>query len=303
MQTSQIRESGHERAAGQRLSLRALVALLVLAALAAPLCRTAAAQQRPLVTEDPETIGAGQVLVQGGFDWNHNQVYPVSGLKGNQIAVPTLGVFFGLSSIAELEFYGAPFQRLSVTSRDVAPLSSLLDFTGNTTHDVQDLVVATKIRVLGERGNRPAFGVRFATKLPNASNQSGLGLDTTDFYASLLIGKTVQSVRVVGNVGVGILSEPTIPNSQNDVLTYGVSFARAVTQHVDMVGEVNGRANTRGTTPAPGTDSLGELRLGGRYTHGAIRFDGGVLFGMTARDPSVGFTAGVTYVFNAFKVQ
>ena len=28
----------------------------------------AAAQQRPLVTEDPETIGAGLVLLEGGFD-------------------------------------------------------------------------------------------------------------------------------------------------------------------------------------------------------------------------------------------
>ncbi len=28
----------------------------------------AGAQQRPLVTEDPETIGAGLVLLEGGFD-------------------------------------------------------------------------------------------------------------------------------------------------------------------------------------------------------------------------------------------
>ncbi len=26
------------------------------------------AQQRPLVTEDPETIGAGNVLIEGGVD-------------------------------------------------------------------------------------------------------------------------------------------------------------------------------------------------------------------------------------------
>ena len=28
----------------------------------------ARAQQRPLVTEDPETIGSGLVLLEGGFD-------------------------------------------------------------------------------------------------------------------------------------------------------------------------------------------------------------------------------------------
>jgi len=276
-------------------------AALALAVWLLPLCGRAAAQQRPLVTEDPQTIPAGQILVQGGFDWNHNQVYPVSGLEGNQIAVPTLGLFFGLSSIAELEFYGAPYQQLSITSRQPAPLSDQLNFTGNSTSDVEDLVVATKVRVLAETARRPAFGVRFATKLPNASNQSGLGLDTTDFYASLLVGKTVQSVRIAGNLGVGILGDPTNGNSQNDVLTYGLSFVRAITAHYDMVGEINGRANTR-PVALPGTDSESGLRLGARYTHGPIRFDAGVLFGMTPQDPSFGFTTGVTYVFNAFKV-
>jgi hypothetical protein len=29
----------------------------------------ALAQQRPLVTEDPETIGAGRVLIEGGVDY------------------------------------------------------------------------------------------------------------------------------------------------------------------------------------------------------------------------------------------
>ena len=41
--------------------------------------------------------------------------------------------------------------------------------------------------VLSETTGRPAVGLRFATKLPNATNESGLGLDTTDFYASLLV--------------------------------------------------------------------------------------------------------------------
>ena len=35
-----------------------------------------------------------------------------------------------------------------------------------------------------------------------------LGLDTIDFYSSLLLAKTVQSVRVVGNIGLGILGDP-----------------------------------------------------------------------------------------------
>ena len=63
-----------------------------------------------------------------------------------------------------------------------------------------DIVIGTKIRLAGETAHRPAFGFRFATKLPNASNESGLGLDTTDFFASTLVAKTIRSVRVVGNL-------------------------------------------------------------------------------------------------------
>ena len=264
--------------------------------------RGAFGQQRPLVTEDPETIGAGRVLVEGGFDAAHDIHYPASGLEGNLIRLPTIGVSVGLSSIAELQIDGGFYSRLNITSRQTAPLSSLLDVSGTSTHDVEDTVVATKIRIVPEAAHQPALGIRFATKLPNASNESGLGLDTTDFFASLLGAKTVQSIRVVANVGVGILADPTSGNRQNDVLTYGLSFARAVTQRAELVGELNGRASTRSGDPFPGTESRGLLKLGGRFTTGMLRLDAGVFFGLTTIDPSIGATFGFTYVFNAFRV-
>ena len=278
-----------------------MTALVLCSALA--LARPAAAQQRPLVTEDPEPVGAGRVLIEGGIDYAHNQEYPVSGLKGNLWKVPTLGVSVGISSIAELQIDGGLYDQLSITSRNPgAPLAHLLTVTGTSTHDVDDIVIGTKIRLLSEGDSRPAIGFRFATRLPNASNESGLGLDTTDFYASLLGAKTVQSIRVVGNFGIGILGDPTDGERQNDVLTYGLSFARAVTQQTEVVGEINGRASTRSGEAFPGTESRGILKLGGRYTRGPVRLDAGVYFGLTTVDPTIGFTTGFTYVFNAFQL-
>jgi hypothetical protein len=260
------------------------------------------AQQRPLVTEDPETIGGGLILLEGGFDVQREIVFPVSGLEGNLLRVPVLGISLGISSIAELQIDGGFYNRLTVTSREPAPLSGQLDFTGDRTSDVEDLVIATKIRLLSETPSRPALAVRFATRLPNAGNESGLGLDTTDFFASGLFGKTVQSIRFVGNVGLGILGDPTRGDRQNDVFTYGISLARAVRQGVEVVGEINGRADVREGDPPPGTESRAVMRVGGRFTRGTVRIDGGVLIGMTSRDPSIGFTAGLTYVFKAFNV-
>jgi hypothetical protein len=263
---------------------------------------SAYAQQRPLVTEDPETIGSGLVLIEGGFDLQQDIFYPASGLQGNLLRIPTLGVSFGLSSIAELQIDGGIYNGLSVKSRRDAPLSDRLDFSGDHTHDVEDIVIGTKIRMLSESPSRPAIGVRFATKLPNASNESGLGLDTTDFFVSVLIGKTVQSIRMVGNAGLGILADPVEANRQNDVFTYGFSIARAVQQGIEVVGEINGRLNTRSGSAPVGTESRGAMRVGARFTRGTVRGDAGLIFGMTSRDPSIGLTAGLTWVFKGFTV-
>jgi len=275
--------------------------MLVLCASCALSATGAFAQQRPLVTEDPETIGAGRVLLEGGFDVAKDMQYPVSGLSGNVLRVPTIGISVGVSSIAELQIDGGPYSRLTIKSRNLsAPLASMVTAAGDSTSDVEDIVIGMKFRLLPESAHRPAFGFRFATRLPNAGNESGIGLDTTDFMASILVAKTVQSVRVVGNLGAGILGDPTDGQRQNDVLLYGLSVARAVTARAEIVGELNGRASTRTGTAFPGTESRGQLRFGGRFTQGPVRLDAGLFFGLNAVDPSVGFTAGLTYVFNAF---
>lgn len=262
----------------------------------------ASAQQRPLNTEDPETIGAGRMLIESGVDYAHDARYPVSGLSGNQLRVPTIGVSVGVSSIAEIQIDGGLWDRLSITGRRPAPLSAMVTTAGDTTSSMDDPVIATKVRFVSESAGRPALGLRFGTRLPFASSESGLGLGTTDFFASLLFGKTVQSVRVVGNAGMGTAGDPVRGNRHNNLLLYGLSFARALNNAAEVVGEVNGRVNTRGDDAPIGTDSRGSFRFGARYTTGMLRLDAGLLVGLTARDPGFGFTGGFTYVFNAFQV-
>jgi hypothetical protein len=275
----------------QRLLMAATLLLLPL---------SASAQQRPLVTEDPETIGTGRLLTEFGFDYGKDVSYPASGLEGNLLRLPLIGISIGVSSIAEVQIDGGFYNRLSINERNVAPLSDMLTATGDSTSDVEDWSMGMKVRLLSETASRPAFGFRFATKLPNASNESGLGLDTTDFFASVLGAKTVQSIRFVGNVGLGILGDPTRGDRQNDVVTYGFSMARALTQAAEIVGEINGHIDTASGVAPPGTGSRGQVRLGARYTVGGWRGDAAILLGVTTLDPSIGFAAGFTYVFNAF---
>jgi hypothetical protein len=260
------------------------------------------AQQRPLVTEDPEPIGAGRILLEAGADFSDDVFYPASGLEGSLWRIGVVGLSVGISSIAELQIDGGIVNHLSINEITFAPLSGLLDLDGESTTDIEDIVIATKVRLLSETPKRLALALRFATKLPNATNESGLGLDTTDFAVSLLGARTVQSIRVVGNIGLGILGDPTNGNRQNDVLTYGASLARAITDRAELVGEINGRLSTRTENVPPGTETRGLLRFGGRYTRNAIRFDGNLFFGLTSHDPTWGFGGGLTYVFQGFNV-
>ena len=275
--------------------------VVVIALLAACLpAGPAAAQQRPLVTEDPETIGGGRILIETGLETARDIFLPGSGLTGNLLKAPTLGVSIGLSSIAELQIDGALYQRLRITGRQPAPLAFKLNFDGETTSDVEDLTIATKLKIVGEHVRRPSIGLQLATKLPNASNESGLGLDTLDFSATVLLGKTRGSTRFVGNVGLAILGDPIRGDRQFDVLIYGVSVAQALREGLEVVGEVHGHVQWAWDFPPPGAESRATLRGGVRYTRGAGRIDAGLLVGTTSRDPGFGLTVGYTHVLDAF---
>ena len=280
-----------------------MIRRLCLAATFAVIAIPSFAQQRPLQTEDPETIGSGRVLLEGGIDYNRDVYLPISGLRGNLFTVPTFGFSLGVSSIAEIQMQIGGYQKLTITDRVMtAPFANLLllDDSG-TTDDLQDMHIGAKVRLVSEGVRRPSIATRFSTRLPNAGNESGLGKDMQDFETAVLIAKTIQSVRVVGNVGLLMLGNPTQPAAQDDLLFYNLSVARAISQAAEIVGEFVGRANFARTT-TPGAEDRGLLRFGARYTKAGVRLDGGILLGLTPRDPEIGFTAGFTWVFNAVTI-
>jgi len=278
--------------------IRRFLYLVALLACSVP----AVAQQRPLQTEDPETIGAGRILVEAGVDYKRDVYYPVSGLRGNLFTVPPFGLSVGVSSIAEIQIDAGLYQKLYITEIvPGAPFEDLLQLDSGSTSDVEDIHIGAKIRFLSETAGRPAMGFRFSTRLPNASNESGLGKDMQDFSYGLVVGKTVRSLRTVVNVGMLILGNPTQPAAQDDLLTYSLSVARAITQRSEVVGEFVGRANFANIV-TPGAEDRGLFRFGARYTVNGVRLDGGILLGLTPRDPEFGVTGGFTWVFNAFKV-
>jgi len=258
------------------------------------------AQQRPLVTEDPETIGAGRILLEGGFELGADQENEAYGIEGDITRIGIFGVSVGISPSAEIQIDGGLVQRLNVTERTPnAPLFSTTPLAaGDRSSSVEDLIVATKIRFASETETRPAFGMRFGTKLPTADPDKGVGLGTTDFFVSALVAKTVQSVRTVGNVGLFVLANPEDAQEPATALGFGLSVARAVTNAFEVVGELTGRLTPFQKIVPAGLESRGVFRLAGRYTHSMLRLDFGLLAGITNRDPSFGISAGATYVIS-----
>ncbi len=119
---------------------RALVAMWVAAA-----CEgVAAGQQRPLVTEDPMTVGSGQLLVEVGGEGARGISFPASGLRGDLVSGPVVGISVGVGPIAEIQIDGSFYRQLTITERRQAPLSNSLSLDGNTTSAVDDFVIATK---------------------------------------------------------------------------------------------------------------------------------------------------------------
>jgi hypothetical protein len=277
---------------GARSPKPVLIAIMLCVFLPAAL----SAQQRPLVTEDPETVGEHRVLVEGGFELDRDQLYSAYGITGDTVHGPTFGVSVGISPSAEIQVDGGLFQRLTVKDRKPALLTPALNFTGDHASTLEDFTVATKIRIGTESETRPAFGVRFGTRLPTAKRESAMGLGTTDFFASFLLAKTVRSVRTVGNATFLVLGNPQGAQESVHGLGFGLSVARALTNALEVVGEVNGRTQPWGDAVPAGLESRGTIRLAGRYTYALLRFDLGVLVGITSRDPSFGISAGATYV-------
>lgn len=266
---------------------------LSLALLAAPSVGLAQ-QSRPLQTQDPEPLGTGQVVLEVGTSWLSGTRFEASGLEGDLLQTPGVGLRVGLGDVAEFQI-DTGLNVLAIERRFPAPLAEEVDPEEGTTADILDPVVATKIRLWKGRGT---VALRAATRLPVASNESGLGLDTIDFFVSLLAGGSVGKTRVAANLGLGILGVPTHPNRQNDVVTYALSATRGIRPGLELVGEVAGRFDPSGVV-WPGLQNSGRALLGGRIGDAPTRFDAGVFVGLEEGDPDVGIVVGLTRTLRA----
>src|SRR5207237_5209104 len=121
-----------------------------------------------------------------------------------------------------------------------------------STSDAGDFILSTKIKLRNETSILPAVGFKFGFQMPNSNQARGIGTNQINVFGKILVQKKFgrkkdrdARANVFGNLGLGIMTSPLERFSQNDVLLYGIAGVFRATRSVNIVSEINGRANTR----------------------------------------------------------
>ena len=271
---------------------------LVAFAFVLSLSLSALAQQRPLLTEDVDIIPPGTMRIEAGIDFLQGARFPVSGINGDLTRVGVIGVSFGMGPNVEFQIEGVAQNFVSINSRGTSAIPLSLAANANSTHDTGDFTLWAKFKLRNETSHAPSLGFRFGVQLPNSNQARGIGLNQTNAYGSVLVGKKFGQdgrFNTFGNLGIAILTAPTQLFSQNDVLTYGMAGIFRLNKQFSLAGEVNGRANTRPGNGPLGTESQAEARLGMQIRASGLRFDFAGIKGLTSFTHNSGVTLGVTY--------
>jgi hypothetical protein len=248
--------------------------------------RRAAAQSaegRPFRTLAPTPLPAGAQEFGVGAEFRSSAVPEplLASAEGDLLGVPELRYRIGFGR-AELAFGVTGWRSFSD------------DLTGEDTSEVGDIEFWTTVAALRERGHRPALSFAVGAKLPNASDETGLGTDETDTFGAVILGHEGRTNAWRLNAGLAILGDPRHDASQEDMFTYGIA-GRHGRRHA-FIWEVWGRAFD--------SDDARELqeataRAGYLFKGRRASFDVALLRGLTRNSGDLGASAGATWRFGS----
>jgi len=255
----------------------------------------------PLLIEDPLTIPSGNMDLRFGASYFLDPTYPMFTAKGvlrseNLVTGPELGLRFGIGNRVEIQ---ASFEMIYLDAK-------LTDGTTQSNYGNGDARLYTKIRLFNEAGWRPAVGIRFGTKLPNANRSESLGTDEFDFDIMALGSQRLGPVTAYLNVGISLLGvpgpifgvRPDEGNGQDDLFVYDVGVACDWFGKVEegawgcrLLGEVVGQTGSRFN------NDRASIRGGVQVRHDALTLYSGVSGGLDSASETVGVNVGLIYTF------
>ena len=250
----------------------------------------------PLTVETAATIPSGQIDFALGASYFRNRRFPPFTPPGfihsqNLTNVPELGLRAAIGDMVEIQ-----------ASYEFIDLDEHTDAGHHQTYGGGDARLFTKIYALRERKWVPAMGVRFGTKLPNASSSARLGTDEFDFFLQWLGSKHIGPVDVHLDLGIALLGNPGFDASnsrgQDDLFTYAVglvspTFAldRASAWGIRFLTEVAGQTGSRFHNDGDA------VRAGLQVAYGGFTLYAGASAGLDSAAEQYGVMGGVIYAF------
>ncbi|MFQ5667379.1 MAG: hypothetical protein ACE5I7_13250 [Candidatus Binatia bacterium] len=272
-------------------------------ALGAFLCMTLPARGHaysllPLVTEDARPLPNGVAEVSLGIAYFKDLRFPAftpprSLRSQDLLGLPQSGVRIGAGDWVEIQ---ATYEALYLDERAA-------DGKKNSKFGSGDLRLFTKVRLMREADLLPALGLRFGTKLPNASQSDRLGTDETDFGADVLASKSVGLLTAHVNLGLLLLGNPGSSGGQDDLFNYALglsSLPLGTTQvggiNIKLLGELAGLAGSRFDNDRTA------VRVGLQMQRGPATLYIGVNTGLVTASENLGVSTGFVYTFEPAKL-
>jgi hypothetical protein len=216
-----------ERIARMRKVLASASILLLFLLCSSALC--SAEEYYILDTEEAYTVGQGvwrtEVEVGVTKQPDASELY----------TIPRVRVTYGLSDWADIEF---DYAWLAVQGTDFFDSSSGVFKDDHDDFGTGDLRI--RLKVVPYEFGRHRLGFDFITKLPNASQDSGLGTNETDFTSEVLLSSDWGRLRTHMNVGFAVLGDPFTDGNQRDHIVWGVGGDYSLTESLTLMGEVEG---------------------------------------------------------------
>ncbi len=254
-------------------------------------------QQHPLAVESASLLESGHSQFEFGISHFRNQPFPLSGLSGNLSKFGSIRFCISLSEYVELQADGTLLDVLDITSRKPA-FNSANVISSNPTADIGDFTVWTKFGIMNEYVSGFGLSVRFGIQLPNASNESGLGIDEMNFFSSILLQKHFIGKWTV-NTGLGILGDPVNVGEQHDVFIYGIEYALPVGESTNLLLQTAGRKGHEGIA----VYHLANTKIGLEQSYGDLTVKGFVITNYSSSDHAKGVELTASYAFQIIEIK
>ena len=207
--------------------------------------------------------------------------YPLSGLKGDLLRWPPFESASVSARSPSCRWTAGSTIDSTINETEPAPFSDRLDFTGNVTTDIEDLVIGTKLRLVTEASGRPRLGSASPRACPMPATKADSAWTR---WTSTRPGWSERPSidQGGGNAGIGILGDPT----RGDELSRRAHL-RPVRRSRPPPGQT-GVGGKRPGAPRRGTMPRGR-KIAVRSASAAasrpvVRFDGAIIVGLTSRD-------------------